>query len=178
VAFHCYRGDTSQLAAFHARNPKLPLAISECSGGDWSPRFADNLRYDAQNLLIDGIRNGASWVAKWNVALDPHGGPTNGGCTTCQGLVTIDPVSHTITPTEAYYAFGHLGKFVTPGAQVLASTTYGNHGVDTVAFRNPDGSHVLFLYNEGGSSQPVTVRWRGQAARVQLPAGAIATLRW
>jgi hypothetical protein len=37
---------------------------------------------------------------------------------------------------------------------------------------------VLLLYNEGGSAQPVTVRWDGQAAQVRLPAGSIATLHW
>ena len=30
-------------------------------------------------------------------------------------------------------------------------------------------SHALVLYNEGGSAQPVTVRWAGKVARVRVP---------
>ncbi|HTZ44430.1 MAG TPA: glycoside hydrolase family 30 beta sandwich domain-containing protein [Jatrophihabitans sp.] len=178
VAFHCYRGSISAMADFHRRNPGLPLAISECTGGDWSPNFGANLRYDVQSLLIDGIRAGASWVTKWNVALDPHGGPTNGGCTDCRGVVTIDPVSHQVTYNEAYFALGHLGRFVTPGAYVLSVSGDSGSGVQAVAFGNPDGSHALLAFNAGAAGNSFTVTDSGRTFRASLPAGAVATFTW
>jgi glucosylceramidase len=182
VAFHCYRGQTSQMAAFHRQNPAIPLAVSECTGGDWSPNFADNLRYDTESLLIDGIRNGAAWVSKWNVALDPKGGPTNGGCTNCRGLLTIDPTSHAVSYDEAYYAFGQVGRFVVPGAHVVASTTGGAGGLKTVAFRNADSSHVLLALNASNSAIDFRTTQRSTQATTSfdyhLAAGAVATFTW
>jgi glucosylceramidase len=58
------------------------------------------------------------------------------------------------------------------------STASNPTGVQSVAFVNPDGSHALVLYNEGGSAQPVTVRWAGKVARVRVSAGAVAALHW
>ena len=178
VAFHCYRGDTGQLAAFHAHNPSEPLAISECTGGDWSPQFGSDLRYDVQNLIIDGIRNGVSWLSKWNIALDPADGPTNGGCTSCRGLITIDPATHSVVPSEAFYAFGHLGKFVVPGARVIASSSYGTSGIETVAFRNPDSSHVLVAFNAGSADNTLAVSAGATNFDYRLTAGSVATFSW
>jgi glucosylceramidase len=36
------------------------------------------------------MRNWAKTVITWNLALDPAGGPHNGGCGPCFGVVTID----------------------------------------------------------------------------------------
>ncbi len=178
VAFHCYRGQPSQLAAFHQQNPAVALAVSECTGGDWSPKFSDNLRYDTESLLIDDIRNGASWVSKWNAALDPSGGPTNGGCTDCRGILSIDPASHAVGFNEAYYAFGHIGRFVVPGAHVIASTTGGAGGLETVAFLNPDSSHVLLALNASSATTTFRTRQGDTSFDYRLPAGAVATFTW
>ena len=53
VAFHCYRGDVSALRELRDRHPGVPVAVSECSGGAWSPDFARDLRFDARTLLIE-----------------------------------------------------------------------------------------------------------------------------
>ena len=178
VAFHCYRGDIASMKSFHDAHPDLQLAISECTGGDWSPIFGDNLRYDVQTLLIHAIRDGASWVSKWNVALDPSGGPANGGCGNCRGVLTIDPSRTSVSYNEAFYAFGHLGKFVIPGAQVIDSSTYGPGSIETVAFVNPDGSHVLLALNSGSQATTFRVSARNLSFSYPLPAGAVATFTW
>lgn len=178
VAFHCYHGDVSALQGFHAKHPDVPLAISECSGGDWSPNFRDNLRYDVETLLIHGIGNGASWVSKWNAALDPSGGPANGGCTNCRGVISIDPHNGTVSYNEAYYAFGHLGKFVIPGAQVVSATAAGNTGLETVALRNPDGSHVLLVFNSAAQDGTFRVTDGVSSFAATLQAGSVATYTW
>ena len=178
VAFHCYQGDVSSMGAIHAQYPTTELAISECTGGDWSPDFGNNLKWDMRTLLIDGIRNGATWITKWNTALDPSGGPTNGGCQNCRGLLTIDPNTGSVRYNEDYYALGQIGRFVVPGAHVIASTDYGDGSINTAAFRNPDGSHVLVALNSGSQPRSFTVSTGGRGFGDTLPAGAVATFTW
>jgi glucosylceramidase len=178
VAFHCYRGGVSALKSLRDRHPDIPVAVSECSGGDWTSSFGDDLRWDAQTLLVNGIRNGASWLVKWNAVLDPSGGPTNGGCQDCRGLLSIDPASGVLDHAPAYYALGHVGRFVTPGAQVIASTTYGDGSIETVAFENPDGSHVLLALNSADVERSIRVTADDRSFGYSLPAGAVATFTW
>jgi glucosylceramidase len=178
VAFHCYRGDVSALREIRSRHPGVAVAISECSGGTWSGGFADDLRYEARTLLVAAVRNGAAWLVRWNLALDPNGGPQNGGCRDCRGLVTVDPSTGTVTPSAGYYVWGHVGRFVTPGARVIAASVRSGSGLDAVAFQNPDDSHVLVVYNDGPRVRRVTVGADERSFAVQLPAGTLATTRW
>jgi glucosylceramidase len=178
TAFHCYSGDETAQATVAAAAPAKSIWTTECSGGAWASDFATNLRWNAHHMLIGAFRNSSTASVFFNLALNPQGGPTNGGCTNCRGVLTIDPVTHTVTRNVEYYLLAHVGRYVTPGAIRIGSTPANSTGVQSVAFRNPDGSHVLVLYNEGNSGQPVTVLWNGQAARVQIPAGAVETLRW
>ena len=177
VAFHCYRGDPASMRQFHDSHPDVPVAISECTSGHWENSFSTALAWDVRNLLITGIRDGASWVTKWNVALDPSGGPTNGGCGNCRGLVTVDPRTGTVTRHAGYWALGHLGRFVTPGADVISSTSRAG-GIETVAFANPDGSHVLLATNAGSRPARFGVQADDRWFRSALPAGAVATFTW
>ena len=52
----------------------------------------------------------------------PSGGPHNGGCGTCFGVVTIDPATGHATPTADYYVLGHVTRFIRPGAVRIDST--------------------------------------------------------
>lgn len=178
VAFHCYRGDVAALREIRHRHPGVAVAVSECSGGTWSHGFADDLRYEARTLLVGAVRNGAAWLVKWNIALDPNGGPQNGGCRDCRGLVTVDPSTGTVTPSAAYYAWGHVGRFVTPGARVIGATVRAASRLDAVAFQNPDGSHVLVVFNDGPSTRQVTVGAGPRSFASRVPAGALSTLTW
>ena len=177
IAFHCYKGSPADMRQFHDTHPKVPLAISECTGGDWETNFGKALQYDVRNLLIAGIQGGAGWVTKWNVALDPSGGPTNGGCGGCRGLVTIDPKTGAVTRNSDYWALGHLGRFVMPGADVISSTSYPD-GIETVAFSNPDRSHVLLATNARRSEVSFRVHADDSWFRYTLPARAVATFTW
>ena len=176
VAFHCYAGDVSALADLRAQHPDVPVAVSECSGGRWSPGYASDLRWETQQLVIRGIGAGASWLAKWNLALDPDGGPTNGGCGACTGLVTIDPATGHVSRSAAYDVWGHVGRFVVPGATVVGTRASGT--VQGVAFRNPDGSHVLVALNPTLFTVALRVGWHHRVFERALPSGAVATFTW
>ena len=178
TAFHCYAGDVSAQSAVAAAAPGKQIWTTECSGGAWSPDFAQNLRWNAHSMVVGAFRNSATASLWFNLALNPTGGPTNGGCTDCRGVITIDPSTGTFSRNVEYWLLAEYGRVVQPGAVRVDSTASNPTGVQSVAFVNPDGSHGLILYNEGGSSQPVTVRWNGRAAQVHVPSGGVAALHW
>ena len=177
AAFHCYEGDVSGQSEFQQAHPDKGIWLTECSGGDWSPDFAQNLKWQTQNLIIGGTRNWAKGVALWNVALDQNHGPTNGGCSDCRGVVTVNTDDGQVTYNEEYYVLGHVAKFVKPGAQRVESTSNPN-GVESVAFRNTDGSTALLALNASDSEQTFQVRSGGQSFEHTLPAGAVTTFTW
>jgi len=177
VAWHCYNGDVSVQGAVHDSFPTKDTYFTECSGGEWSPVFADNLVWNVRTLVIGATRNWARGVLLWNLALDELHGPYTGGCTNCRGVVTINSLSGAVTRNVEYYALAHASRFVRPGARRIGSTS-GVSGIETVAFRNPDGSTALIVVNTEPADQRFALQWAGQSLELVLPAGAVATLRW
>ncbi len=94
IATHCYFGTAAEISGLHRVAPGLDQVVSECSPGS-------GLAFTTSQLEIAATRNWASAVTLWNLALDPAGGPVqppNYGCRGCTGVVTVDPVAHTVTP--------------------------------------------------------------------------------
>jgi glucosylceramidase len=180
VAWHCYGGDVAAQEAVRAKHPDKDVYFTECSGGAWAPRFSDNLLWNVRTLIIGTVRNGARGVALWNLALDEQGGPHLGGCGNCRGVLTIDSRSAAITRNEEYYALAHASRFVRPGARRIASSTgiAGNGGLETVAFRNGDGSTVLIVANAQPAARSFDVRAGRRVITAAIPGGAVMTMRW
>eukprot|EP00936_MAST-01D_sp_MAST-1D-sp1_P002853 g2853.t1 len=92
VAWHCYGGDVSAQAKLHeqfaAQRPGLETHMTECSGGSWSPDWADNLLWNQQNLFIGGVNAWSTSVLLWNMFLDEHNGPHCEGGGLLHGLPT------------------------------------------------------------------------------------------
>ncbi|WP_211269034.1 glycoside hydrolase family 30 beta sandwich domain-containing protein [Saccharothrix syringae] len=186
TAFHCYYGDPGAQTALHEAFPDKGIWFTECSGsrGATDPPakvFRDTLTWHARNVVIGTTRNQARSVVNWNIALDSTGGPHNGGCATCTGLVTAHP-DGTVTTDAEYYTVGHLSKFVKPGARRVASTSFGTTGwngqVMDVAFRNPDGSTALVVHNQNDDPRSFAVRVGERSFEYTLPGGALATFTW
>jgi len=177
VAWHCYGGDVAAQTAVHDSFPSVDTYFTECSGGDWAPSFADNLVWNVRTLIIGATRNWARGVLLWNLALDESHGPHKGGCGNCRGVVTIDSRSGAVTRNVEYYALAHASRFVRPGARRIGSSS-GVAGLESVAFRNTDGSRVLIVVNTAAAEPRFAVRWARKTLVYALPAGAVATLRW
>jgi len=183
IAWHCYTG-LDQMTTLHDLDPTAGLIMSECS-----PGIVD---YTPAETVIASMRNYASAVDLWNLALDPSGGPKQPvpGCPDCGGLVTVDENTHRATLTQSFYEVGQLSKFVQRGAVRIASDRWvadysnpdGSYGVtsglDNVAFENPDGSKVLVATNNSDSPIHFQVQWGDRAFEYALGAGATVTFVW
>jgi len=177
VAWHCYAGDVSAQTMVHDAHPEKDTYFTECSGGEWAPNFADNLKWIVGTLVIDATRDWAKGVILWNLALDGQHGPHTGGCGNCRGVVTITS-GGAVTRNVEYYALGHASRFVRSGARRIASTSFPGD-LETVAFRNPDdGSKALIVVNTAAQERTFAVVWSGQSFRYVLPAGAVVTFSW
>jgi glucosylceramidase len=178
VAWHCYAGEVTAQNLVHDAYPEKDAYFTECSGGEWSSNFADNLKYFTRTLIVGTTRGWARGVLLWNLALDESYGPHLGGCGNCRGVVTINSATGAVTRNVEYYALGHASKFVRQGAHRIASTS-GVQGLESVAFKNAaDGSKVLLVVNTAPAERTFVVRAAGQSFRPTLGAGAVVTYVW
>ena len=177
-AWHGYSATTGigNQTTVHNAYPSEDVWFTEISGTAGSS-FAGDLKWHASNILIGTTRNWAKSVLEWNLALDQNSGPTNGGCTDCRGVVTINNGTGAVTKNVEYYVLGHASKFVDAGAVRISSNSVAG-GIENVAFRNPDGSKVLIALNNSSSSNNFKVSWNGQSFNYPLPAGALVTFKW
>jgi glucosylceramidase len=176
VAWHCYEGDVPAQSPVRDAHPDKDAWVTECSGGEWSPKYAEVLGWMTDKLIIGASNHWSRGTLLWNLALDPAHGPHTGGCTDCRGVVTIDPATGAITRNVEYYVLGHASRFVLPGAYRVA-TAKRDAAVEAAAFLNPDGSRVAILYRKSGTG-PVSIALDGERYSASLPAGSVATLRW
>ncbi|GJF33093.1 glucosylceramidase [Kitasatospora sp. NE20-6] len=186
TAYHCYAGDPSAQSAMHDAHPDKGIWFTECSGSHGATDtpgqiFRGTLTWHARTITVGTTRNWAKSVANWNIALDATGGPHNGGCDTCTGLLTVGADGAVSTDAE-YFTIGHLSKFVKPGAVRIASTSFGTTGwngrITDVAFRNPDGSTALVVHNENDAPRSFAVAVGDRTFEYTLPGGALATFTW
>lgn len=177
TAWHCYAGQTGVQTEIHSAYPTKDTYETECSGGQWE---LNNGLPGTANLVITATRNWSKSVVRWGLALDPNGEPnlgTGAACSQCRGIVTIDQNTGKVTYNGDYYALGQLSKFLASGATRIDSSN-GSNGVTDVAFQNPDGSKVLYVYNTAADRQRFDVQWGGQWFSTALPGGALATFTW
>jgi glucosylceramidase len=177
-AFHAYGGDVSAMTQVHAAFPNKNLYFTEVSGGEWSPNFAENLKWSIGNIFIGTTRNWSKNVLLWNLALNSNYGPTNGGCMNCRGVVTVNS-SGAVTKNVEYYALAHFSKFIKPGAKRVNSTNFDNSlNMQNVAFVNTDGSKVLVVLNSSTTARKFAVKVDDKKIVYTLEPTAVATIVW
>ncbi len=172
-AFHLYAGNISALSQVHTAYSEKDVYFTEqWVGGPGN--FAGDLKWHIQNLVVGATRNWSKNVLEWNLASDAAYNPhTNGGCTQCEGAITIDA---SITRNVSYYIIAHASKFVPAGSLRIASNMPDN--LPNVAFKIPDGRIVLIVLNSSSSSQSFNIGFNGKLATTSLPNGAVATYIW
>jgi len=176
VAWHCYGGDVSAQTTVHTTYPNKETYFTECSGGEWASAFGENFAWTLKTLIVNSTRHWSKGVLMWNLALDENFGPHKGGCGNCRGVVTINSKTGEVTRNLEYYAFGHASKFVKAGAVRIASDSNG--GIDTVAFKNPDGSIALIAVNAATTPTTFAINSALRTFSYSLPAYSGATFIW
>ncbi|MET3667261.1 glycoside hydrolase family 30 beta sandwich domain-containing protein [Caulobacter sp. 1776] len=177
VAWHCYAGEVSAQDKVRAVHPDKDTFLTECSGGEWAPKFDDSFSWMVENLIIGSTRGGARGVLMWNLALDETFGPHAGGCNDCRAFVTIDSKSGAINRTQEYYAFGHASRFVRPGAVRIGSPAKLGD-LRTVAFQNRDGSRALIVLNVGAQPASFAITEGANRFKASAPGRAAVTFVW
>jgi glucosylceramidase len=178
TAWHHYAGDPAVMTKFHNEFPEKDEWVTESSGGTWQK---GNVFAEEAAELIAVTRNWSKSYVLWALATDQNHGPVVGGCDTCRGLVTIDLTNAAqpkVRPELDYYVLGQASKFLLPGAVRIGSDEPAGTGLKDVAFRNPDGTVVLYALNAGAASQDVRIGFHGKTTGTMLPAGAVATFVW
>jgi glucosylceramidase len=172
IAWHGYGGTPGAMSAVHEAFPAQGSYETEHSGGTW---ISDQVKADFEEIT-QVMRNWGKSYVKWSMVLDQNHGPNTGGCGTCNPLVTVNETSGAVTYDIEYYTLGQYSKFVLPAAVRVYSSNAP--GLVSVAFKNPDGSKALVVYNEGTSTQKFNAVWGGRSFTYTLPRLSGATFTW
>jgi glucosylceramidase len=166
---------------------KAPVMQTEhrCGNYNFDSPYWDKSRYSsskAQNdhlygeeswqIIRDWIVSGVNSYCAWNMVLDTVGKSLDGWPQ--NALLVVDRSAKKLIVTPAYYVFRHFSYYIAPGATRIGATAstdaykganktkYGPgkatyDAVNAFAFKNPDGTIIVQLYNKGASSTKTTV---------------------
>jgi glucosylceramidase len=175
-AFHLYGGEIQAMSEVHDEFPLKNLYFTEFMAVEPTENGRISIEKPVVGTFIGALQNWSRNVLLWNLAansnFEPH--TDDGGCSICQGAVTID--GNDVTRNLAYYAMAHFSKFVRPGAVRIASSEPA--GLRDVAFAAPGGKSVLVVANEGKAPQVFAVKYHGNSFQTRLNAGAVGTYVW
>ena len=177
-------------AAVATLGQKGPVMQTEhrCGNYTFASPYWDQSRYSAsmpQNdhlygeeswqLIRDWIVSGVNSYSAWNMVLDTVGKSLDGWPQ--NALLVVDRAAKKLNVTPAYYVFRHFSQYIAVGA-----TRIGTSGsTDAVAFKNPDGSIIVQVYNKGASSKRMIVGVGSALSQVlyqfDVPAHGWDTLR-
>lgn len=199
--FHHYGGDFSAMTTLHTAYPDKNLYFTEQMVVEKPGSATIDIAAQVKRLIIGASRNWSKNVILWNLAADPLNDPhtDNGGCSMCQGAVTID--GEKVSRNLAYYTVAHASKFVSPGSVRITSTNKGDKTVSltddeerqgsvrvtvienadvlpNVVFKTPEGKIVLIVANDTYSTNSFTIQYHGQFATLRLNPGSVGTYIW
>ncbi len=126
--------------------------------------------------MISDFNNGAvAWI-DWNILLDENGGPNHLN-NFCFAPVHADTRDGSLHFMNSFYYIGHFSKYIMPGAKRIACSS-SRAQLLTTGFRNPDGSYVVIVMNQGDEEISFRLVVKGQAAETTSLAHSIMTLKF
>jgi glucosylceramidase len=201
--FHHYGGELDAMTLVHVAHPGKNLYFTEQMVVERPGSETIEIARQVNRLIIGAMQNWSRNVILWNFAADPNNDPhtDDGGCSMCQGAVTID--GDIVTRNLAYYTIAHASKFVRPGSVRIHSTQKGDRVVSlaedeerrgtgalrvgvsesdsilpNVALRTPEGKIVLIVVNDSFDVNAFRVQYHGQYATLRLSPGSVGTYVW
>lgn len=181
VAYHCYAGDYTDMAGSNSRHPELYPFQTECSGTLNSTLLGD-FEWWLTTYALGPTNLGSTGSMAWNLCLDETGGPKNGGCLACEGLVTTDfsdPSTPRLIYSPEYFALAQLSRFMQPGSARVDVQSSNQGLLQATAFANPDQSASFVVWNPMNTAMNIRVqRTSCSALDYELPPRTAVTLKW
>jgi len=175
IAVHWYSGDHfEQLEMFKKLYPDKRIVFSEgCY--EYSLGAADTVKIGEKYAhdIIGNFNNHCNVFCDWNLILDEKGGPNHVG-NFCDAPIMADTVNDRIEIHDSYYYIGHFSKYVKKGAKRIGCSKWTPE-LDTVSFKNPDGTIVTVVLNSTDDDKSFTLRINDSMAEVTSEAHSIAT---
>lgn len=174
--FHLYGGEIGAMSRVHNAYPNKNLYFTEQMVVERPGDATLHIAEPESGIVIGATRNWSRNVLLWNLAADPENKPhtDNGGCTMCQGAITLD--GNRVSRNIAFYTIAHASKFVRPGSVRIASNLLDK--LPNVAFKTPDGKKVLIVANDSDAAQTFEIRYHDKNATATLSGGSVATYIW
>ncbi|HEY5570366.1 MAG TPA: carbohydrate-binding protein [Bacteroidales bacterium] len=183
TTFHSYSspdGATGVASQSYVKYLDMSKDILFTEGTGWGSVKGDfgATQWEVLHIMIESVRNWASGVILWNLALNENYGPViPGGPTNCRGVFEIKSDGSSYSENAEYYTLAHLSKFVKPGAKRINSICF-NSTIKNVAFVNPDGSRVALLYNTSDLTIQISIKEGNISIPKKMTGGSIATFVW
>lgn len=199
--FHNYRGDMQSMSVVHRARPDKNIYFTEQMVTENPESPILNITRPVNRLIIGGSNNWSRNIVLWNLAADPLNDPhtDNGGCSMCQGAITID--GNDVSRNIAYYAIAHASKLVRPGSKRIYSTQVDDSSVflyqdeqrpmvyrvwtssqsdllPNVSFKTPDNKIVLIVANTSLDKNSFKIQYNGEFAVLDLEPGSVGTYSW
>ena len=181
VAYHDYRGRAEEMALLLKQHPEIPAVVSEKSRG--------SIR--ELGRLVEVLANGATGHISWTTVTDEWGGPNQykgvasgsrpaGTDYERMGRILVVPQRENppdMHRTVVYCGYQTFSPIIQRGARHIASNPLTRTDTFNAAFKNPDGSLVAVLVNNGEAFD-MAVNRNGAALLLQMPANAILSLKF
>jgi len=170
IGFHWYEdwsgGDQmfANLKKVQEAFPEKAMLFTEGCNGPFNMQQISNWKWGERygRSMINDFNSGAVGWTDWNILLDETGGP-NHVKNFCYAPVHADTRTGQLIYTNSYYYIGHFSKFIKPGAKRVISSPSRSQLL-TTAFKNPDGSVVVVVMNQGNIKTPFNLWINGKAA--------------
>ena len=175
MAFHWYSGDHfEQLRMFKELYPEMDLAFNEgCY--EYSRGMLDTTKIGERYAhdMIGNFNNYCNIFCDWNMVLNQDGGPNHVG-NYCDAPIMADTEKDEVYVRDSYYYIGHFSKYIKKGAKRIGSSSYSKD-LETVSFKNPDGSVVTVILNSTEEDRAVYLHMGENTVETQAEARSIST---
>ena len=175
IAVHWYRGDHfEQLEMFNKMFPDKDIVLSEgCYEYSLGSLDITKIGEKYAHDMIGNFNNYCNIFCDWNLILDEKGGPNHVG-NFCDAPIMADTKNNKVYIHDSYYYIGHISKYVKKGAKRIGSSKW-TKDVDTVSFKNPDGSIVTVVLNMTNADLDYAICMGEKVIKVKAEARSITT---
>jgi glucosylceramidase len=181
IGFHWYESWTGAPIPENVKRvaeafPQTQLLLTEACNYPFSWETFDEWHW-GENYgasMISDFNNGAVAWTDWNILLDETGGP-NHAKNFCFAPIHADTRDGSLHFMNSFFYIGHFSKYIKPGAKRISCSS-SRAQLLTTGFKNPDGTIVVIVMNQGDTEVDYRLYIGGQAAETYSLPHSIMTM--